>query len=68
MNFNVEALAHLVEIGTFLLIGVKGLRKLDRFYALFEDNPPHRHLNGKIIYPKGYEPPVVENLDGRGTS
>ncbi len=64
---SIETIAHSVEILVFLGIGIKGLRKIDRLYNLFSDNPPHRHVNGKIIYPKGYEPPLVESLHGNET-
>lgn len=28
----------------------------------FRDFPPHRHINGKIVYAKGFEPPRTEEL------
>lgn len=35
-----------------------------RMDDMTRDFPPHHHINGKISYPKGYEPPLVEQLHG----
>ena len=37
-------------------------KRLDREESLRMDYPPHRHINGKVIYPKDYEPSAVERL------
>jgi len=65
---SIEVIAHGVETVTFLWAALKGFRVMDRFYTLFKDYPPHRHINGKILFPSGYEPPSVEKLDGRPDS
>lgn len=39
-----------------LLVYIGEQRRLKR------DFPPHRHDNGLIVYPKGYEPPEVHKL------
>lgn len=37
------------------------LRKLTRILDAFENFPPHRHVNGKILFPKGFEPTAIES-------
>jgi hypothetical protein len=41
------------------------IRTANRYYYAMKDFPPHRHINGKIMYPRGLEPPVVEALEAR---
>jgi hypothetical protein len=37
--------------------------KVVRFFAVLQDFPLHRHLtNGRILYPRGYEPAETEKL------
>lgn len=50
---------------TFLGVAWKVMRVLARHESLMADYPPHRHLNGRIIYPHEYEPSKVESLSGR---
>jgi len=56
----------------FLGAAVTGLTvyvaRLSRLMGVFKDFPPHRHDNGHIIYPKGYEPTPVQNINSRGAS
>jgi hypothetical protein len=33
-----------------------------RLMSLLRDYPPHRHINGRILFPKGYEPPEVMRM------
>lgn len=40
------------------------LQRMNRDESLKQDYPPHRHINGKILYPHDYEPAVVERLHG----
>lgn len=57
-----DHIAHIIEILVFLGGLYKVMRRVDRFLAIFEDYPPHRHVNGsRIIYPKGYEPPRIDS-------
>lgn len=35
----------------------------NRVSGVLKDFPPHRHVNGSIIYPEGYEPTAVQRLD-----
>lgn len=41
-------------------------RKIDSDETVKKDYPPHRHINGKIIYPKEYQPARTESLGGSG--
>jgi len=34
----------------------------DRVLDVMKDFPPHRHVNGHVIYPEGYLPTPVEEL------
>ena len=34
--------------------------------AVFRLYPPHRHVNGKIIYPPGLSPGKIEDMHGDG--
>lgn len=50
-----------------VLIGAAGVllkvnARLSRDETLKADYPPHRHINGKIIFPREYEPATVEKL------
>lgn len=38
------------------------IRKLDEVLIFFREFPPHRHVQGKILYPKGYAPEEPEDL------
>jgi hypothetical protein len=55
---------HLVEI-LILLFGVAApiLYTAIRLHSLMKDFPMHKHVNGKVLYPKGYEPTRVETLE-----
>ena len=37
-------------------------RKIDADETVKKDYPPHRHINGKIVYPKEYQPARTESL------
>jgi hypothetical protein len=52
-----DTLLHLAEI---FIIGAPLWWSAIRLASILRDFPPHRHDNGHIIYPKGYEPGVVE--------
>ena len=41
---------------------------LGRMRQLMKDYPPHSHVNGSIVYPRGFEPPEVRQLDRRAVS
>lgn len=61
----IEILIH-SGIGAAVIVVVLGVggkitAKLDRLLNVSIDFPPHRHVNGNISYPKGYEPPEIEH-------
>lgn len=51
-----------VVIWTALIIGAKVSRALGNFEAVLKNFPPHRHVNGTIIYPDEYEPTAIGKL------
>ena len=60
-------------VNSIIILGVafKGIRALNRLMNILQDYPPHRHINGKIIFPKGFEPTATELLgdaNGRGNT
>lgn len=52
--------------GIMFRVAIKMWKRLERDDALHRDYPPHRHINGKILFPHDYEPAQVEQLDGSG--
>jgi len=54
-----DNILHIVEI---VIIGAPIWYGAVRLSSIMKDFPPHRHDNGHILYPKGYEPPAVQNL------
>jgi hypothetical protein len=36
-----------------------------RFISIQKDYPPHRHVNGKILYPKDYAPQEAQSMSGQ---
>jgi hypothetical protein len=73
MTVTMDLTIHLAEaltvIGATLTCSFFVIRAANRVYNVLRDFPPHRHINGKIIYPEGYDPPRVENLyPDRGAS
>lgn len=57
-----DLLFHAGNLAVVLGIGWKVNRVANRILDVLADFPPHRHVNGKISYPKGYEPAAVETL------
>lgn len=58
-------IADVISIPTMLIVigfAVRALRFMGRVEQLFNDYPPHRHVNGTVIYPKGYKPTDEERL------
>lgn len=53
---------------TILFNGVVlgALWKILRLISLQKDYPPHRHVNGKIIYPKDYAPEQAQSMSAGG--
>lgn len=49
--------------GTFVVLLPMGwaiVRKLNYLADVFKEYPPHRHINGNILYPKEFSPGRVE--------
>lgn len=57
-------LADAAELIGFLVLIWKGNRAINRILDVLEQFPPHRHENGLILFPKGFEPGMVQR--GRG--
>lgn len=63
LPINPEYIHYIVDSGLAVLLW-KGIRVANRILFVLRDFPPHRHVNGSIIYPDGYEPPAMEKLYG----
>ncbi len=61
-TINVSAL---LSMGGACWLLVKGLRAIGRFETLLREFPPHRHVGGKIWYPRTMRPDEG-GLDIRG--
>ena len=60
MNFDYSI--HAAELLVILSVAWKVLRVANRIIDVMGDFPPHKHINGKIVYPKHYEPTIVEEM------
>jgi hypothetical protein len=49
---------------TVLGLAARVIVRLERDASLRRDYPPHRHVGGRLLYPKEYEPSSVERLSG----
>ena len=54
-----DNLLHVIEI---VVLGAPIWWGAIRLSSIMRDFPPHRHDNGNILYPKGYEPSRPETL------
>lgn len=61
MAISWEIIFHGVEV-VVLIFGVAWpmLQSANRLKSILQDFPPHRHINGKILYPVGYTPTEPE--------
>jgi hypothetical protein len=57
-----DTTVHIGEALSIIGVGLAALRKLDRILSILQDFPPHKHINGKIVYPKDYAPGVIQEL------
>jgi hypothetical protein len=63
MNFHLaELLTLLTMAGACLVAALRVIRAADRVGNVLKDFPPHRHVNGAILYPEGYEPTEIQRL------
>lgn len=61
-----DLLLHGGDTGALLVASgviIWAIKKLSRDETLKRDYPPHRHSNGKILYPSEYPPPPMERLN-----
>lgn len=58
----VDWLIHGGELAAFGGIAWKVIQRLNRDESLRNDYPPHRHLGGRIVYPREYTPAETERL------
>ena len=67
MSGIVDLLIHGGSIGSSVVIAYVGWKvkeRLDRDDSLKADYPPHRHVNGHVLYPKDYQPSEVGTIKG----
>jgi hypothetical protein len=58
-----EVWFHLAELAVMVFgMALPLLWGAFRLMSLLRDYPPHRHINGTILFPRGYEPPETEKL------
>lgn len=60
MNFDLTF--HTAELLTIMTAAAYVIRAANRVFTVLKDFPPHRHINGSIVYPEGYEPTVIQRL------
>lgn len=60
MNF--EYTFHVAELLVLLGVAWRVIVAANRITGVLKDFPPHRHVNGAVIYPEGYEPTAVQRL------
>lgn len=53
---------HSGELLTLVIAGMRVIRAANRVLDVMKDFPPHRHVNGHVIYPEGFPPAAVEQL------
>jgi len=56
LYFHAAQLLVLAGVAWRVIVAVNGLTRM------LKDFPLHRHVNGSVIYPDGYEPTRVERL------
>jgi hypothetical protein len=57
-----------VSFTTLLQLPILGLLGyVVRFISIQKDFPPHRHVNGQVLYPKDYAPEKAQAM-GAGSS
>lgn len=69
---SVEIQFHLAELGilfsiaiTVVVTSIRTGRIIGRLEGMFKDFPPHRHINGHIVYPDGFVPSSIEDMRKR---
>lgn len=62
MNFDLQF--HVAELLVIATAAWRVVMAANRITNMLKDYPPHRHENGLVSYPKGYEPPLTQRLNG----
>ncbi|HLJ26580.1 MAG TPA: hypothetical protein VKY85_07705 [Candidatus Angelobacter sp.] len=57
-----EYLWHGSELLTLIIAAWKVISAANRVLDVLKDFPPHRHVNGHVIYPEGFQPSPIEEL------
>ena len=59
---NVDFTFHIAELLVLLGVAWRVVSVANRVMSVLRDFPPHRHDNGNVIYPHGFEPTKVRRL------
>jgi hypothetical protein len=59
---NVDFTFHIAELIVLLGVAWRVVAAANRLMSVLRDFPPHRHDNGNVIYPHGFEPTKVRRL------
>jgi hypothetical protein len=51
---------HLAELLPIAFACWRMFRAANRILDVMKDFPPHRHINGSILYPSGFAPSAIE--------
>lgn len=55
-----DHITHVTEFVAVLLACWRMVRAANRIVDVLKDFPPHRHVGSRILYPKGFEPALME--------
>lgn len=55
---------HLAELLIMAGVAWRVIRAANRIESVLKDFPPHRHINGNVIYPVGFEPTELGSING----
>jgi len=56
LSFHAAQLLVLAGVGWRVVVAV------NRLAGVLKDFPPHRHINGSVVYPDGFVPTAVQKL------
>jgi hypothetical protein len=66
---DLQTIANLGNSAILVIVAWRVIRAINRVMDVLKDYPPHRHINGSILFPDGFQPTPVQRLDGgRGNS
>lgn len=65
LTLQIGTLCAIIAVGWKVIKAANAVQKTaNRVLDILKDYPPHRHVNGKIIFPKGFEPTEEESIQG----